>query len=82
MRHHLYSKHPRVVGDTSVRDLLKRISNELAIGFIDATKILAEHKDEQIFWRYDTHPTARGYELVARVVAEKMRRVLIRSRSD
>lgn len=76
LRDGAYSDHPRVHKDTSVRDLLRDSCGKVSIPFIDATSILREHRDERLFFRYDTHPTARAYELVTTIVAEQMRPVL------
>ncbi|NIO29257.1 MAG: hypothetical protein GTO29_11970 [Candidatus Latescibacteria bacterium] len=76
LKDHLYSMGPKVVGDTSVRDMMKKACARLGIGFIDATPVLAEHGREQLFFRYDPHPTSRAYELVAQAVAQEIRPVL------
>jgi hypothetical protein len=68
----IYSQAPNIVGDASVRDLLGRLCDNLSIGFIDTTPVLIQHSDEHLFSRYDPHPTARAYELVAQHVAREI----------
>ncbi len=77
--HPIYLKRFDVFGDTSLRDLLKEICMQLHIPFIDVTNILMKHNDEKLFLRYDTHPTARAYQLAGETVAEQMRAVLMNS---
>lgn len=73
LRDELYAQVERRVGDTSVRDLLQRLCGEQGIRFIDPTAALTTHADEQLYFRYDPHPTGRAYEVVAGVVAQTVR---------
>lgn len=67
---------PQVVGDTSIRDLIGSLCDEFDLPFVDATPVLAAHAAEKLFHRYDTHPTARAYDLVGNIVADRMRSTL------
>jgi hypothetical protein len=72
----VYENRPRVVGDTSVRDLLAEVTGALGVPFIDLTGTLRAHRGEGLFLRYDTHPNARTYELAAGAVAQRLQRAL------
>jgi lysophospholipase L1-like esterase len=63
---------PRVVGDHSVANLLMRLCQEFGVGFIDVTDVLRRHADENLYLRYDAHPTARAYELAGQTVAREL----------
>ena len=62
-----------VIGDTSARDLFAEACQGRRVRFIDAMDVLMRHRHEKLYHRYDTHPTARAYELVAGVVADALR---------
>ena len=62
-----------VIGDTSARDLFAEACRGRRVRFIDAMDVLMRHRHEELYHRYDTHPTARAYELVAGVVADALR---------
>ncbi len=68
----VYQEAPRIVGDTSVRDLLAELAAAFDVPFIDLTETLVRHRGEGLFLRYDTHPTARAYELAAEAVAQRI----------
>ena len=67
---------PDVIGDTSARDLFAEACRGRRVRFIDAMDVLMRHRQEKLYHRYDTHPTARAYELVAGVVADALRTVV------
>ena len=68
---------PDLRGDTSVRDILAEVCQRRRVLFMDATPVLSQHSSDKLYHRYDTHPTARAYELVAGTVAVELRRVLV-----
>ena len=72
LRADLAAKAPDVRGDTSIRDVLAAACRKRDVLFMDATPVLVEHSGEKLYHRYDTHPTARGYELVAEAVAAQL----------
>ena len=76
LRADLAAKAPDVRWDTSVRDVLAAVCQKRHVLFLDATPILVQHSSEKLYHRYDTHPTARAYELVAEAVAAQLRRTL------
>jgi hypothetical protein len=67
-----YEQAPDIVGDRSIAAFLESLCREHGIRFIDATETLKAHADEKLFHRWDTHPTARAYELVALEVERAM----------
>ena len=73
-----YDDAPFVLGDTSLADLLSRASKLHDVAFIDATGVLRAHRDEKLYHRWDTHPTARAYELVGGEVEDRFSMVLER----
>ena len=64
---------PDVLGDTSVRDLLRSHCDDLGIRFIDATPVLRAGASPDLYLRYDGHPTALAHGLVAVEVAGRLR---------
>lgn len=66
---------PSVSNDRSITDMLLVICREQNVIYLDCTPVLKSSSD-QLFLRYDGHPTARAYELVARFIAEQMSKEL------
>jgi hypothetical protein len=71
-----YEEAPDILGDRSIAEFLKGLCREHDIRFIDGTETLKAHSDEKLFHRWDTHPTARAYQLVALEVERAMLGVL------
>lgn len=67
-----YENAPDVYGDTSVRDIIKISCEKFGVNFIDPTREFMAHGNDQMFHRWDTHPTAKGYKLVGELVSKKM----------
>jgi hypothetical protein len=77
-----YDEAPDIVGDRSVAEFLETLCLEHGIRFIDATETLKAHTDEKLFHRWDTHPTARAYQLVALEVERAMLAELVTNRDQ
>ena len=76
MEDDMYGNRPVVTDDTGVSDLLSTISQRFGVRYIDPTASLKHQYDERLYLRYDTHPTARAYEVVAAKIAAQMRPIL------
>lgn len=68
-------KLPKGVYNTNVRDLTKKISQDLKdadVKIVDTTSILEENKDQYIFYRTDHHQTSKGSYLVYRALGDAL----------
>jgi lysophospholipase L1-like esterase len=65
----------RALGDSSISDLLRQSCKAASLPYVDLTPALEGPADE-LFWRYDTHPKAKGYALVAKFLAGRIRPLL------
>lgn len=72
----LYRDAPRIIGDTSVAALFAAGCARHGVRFLDASPVLRRHAGEKLYHRWDTHPTARAYALVAGLAADSLRAAL------
>lgn len=69
---------PDVLGDTSIRDLLREQTDAAGVPMIDGTPILKAQAGRNLFLRYDTHPTANAHRLIAVEAHRRLEPVLAR----
>lgn len=61
------------LGLSSLLDPFRPALEERGIAVVDPLPSLVAHRDEQLYFEIDGHPNARGYALIADVVAEHLR---------